>query len=195
MIRQAAKKDIPELKRLWEEAFGREDDFENDFFAHVFREAYAFCLEKEGVLAAMLYMLPCTLSKHGEKPRKAVYFYGLATHKHFRRQGLMAELISYAMEKAGQEGCECFFLISAEEHLIPYYEKFGFRKSEAARAGNMAVEPVGYVGKEKELYRLSFPAPVEEFCRRQALLSPTKENALPVCCIGEPGPFYGAVPM
>ena len=63
--------DIPELTRLWKQAFGDTDAEIDSFFKTVYPEATGFCAEEDGAVIAMLFALPLTLA-HSEEMQKAI---------------------------------------------------------------------------------------------------------------------------
>ncbi len=159
MIRHAQYADIFRLKEIWQEVFGNEGNFAEDYFAHAFSGEETLCYMENGQAVAMLYMLPCRIAPdHGKTegvlhpdrcicggnrgiPEKAYYFYALATVEQCRGRGIMGKLIRYAQEEIIAKGCRTVFLIPASESLLSYYERFGF---------DQVVCPVTYVLKRED---------------------------------------------
>ncbi|MDO4272557.1 MAG: GNAT family N-acetyltransferase [Eubacteriales bacterium] len=127
MIRHGKYEDIPQLKILWKQAFGDEDEYRDDFFRRVFRPEYTLCEVQNGIITAMLYKLPCTVRTYGDKAQNAWYFYALATKRDWRGKGIMGRLIAAAKEEIFSDGDQMIFLIPAEQSLVDYYLRFQFQ--------------------------------------------------------------------
>ena len=108
-------KDRSEIKELWQEAFGATDK-ETMFFADNVKDADSIGIYKNGELASTMYLVECTLD--GEK---YFYIYAACTLKKYRKEGLMTNLLEYAV-KNYKNVC----LIPANEGLADYYRKRGF---------------------------------------------------------------------
>lgn len=129
-----------ECRLIYREAFCDPDtEFEDKLFKNCFK--YCRTKEKNGETAAMLFALPCELFD-GKEKEEAVYIYGAATRKAYRGRGYMTELINLP-----EIGKSTLFLVPAQESLIPFYEKCGFKKFTA------------YTFKKGEKYA----APIMEF--------------------------------
>ena len=62
IIKQPAKEQIPQLRKLWQEAFGDTDAFLDIFFSAAFDAERCRCVMTQGQVAAALYCLK--LNKH-----------------------------------------------------------------------------------------------------------------------------------
>lgn len=128
MMRYAKKEDRPQVIRLWQEAFGDTQAEIEDFFSCC-GSLLRICLwEEAGELAAQLVLLPVTLVRDGGKAsHPAQYIYAVATKQAWRGQGIATKLLQAvgallsAEQKAG-------ILVPAQEPLISFYEKRGFKK-------------------------------------------------------------------
>lgn len=110
-----------ECRLIYREAFCDPDtEFEDKLFRNCFK--YCRTAEKDGQTAAMLFALPCELYD-GNEAEEAVYIYGAATLKALRGRGYMTELINSLRQDGKMQ-----FLVPADERLVPFYEKCGFKK-------------------------------------------------------------------
>ncbi len=136
MIRFATDKDIPILKKMWNEIFGDEYQYIDMFFDKVFAKENTLVYERNGV-AAMLYMVEY-LYKNNGKIHKGVYLYALATRKEYRGQGIMSLMIEYATNICKSRDYDFMFLIPAKDSLIKYYENKGFELFKYIEDGNVS---------------------------------------------------------
>ena len=74
---------VPQLRNLWQLAFGDEEVFIDAFFTHGFAPERCLCIADNGTLAAALYWF------EGQWDGQCLaYLYGVATHPDFRGRGL-----------------------------------------------------------------------------------------------------------
>ncbi len=109
-----------ECREIYREAFRDPDDqFENRLFSLC--GEYCRTLMRDGRTAAMLFALPCRITG-GKKTASGFYIYAAATKREYRGTGCMSRLI----ETLKQEGSP-LFLKPADDGLIKFYEKLGFK--------------------------------------------------------------------
>ena len=124
MIRRATHCDIGALREIWTEVFNDSPLFLDRFFGNLFVPDSCLVAEKEGQIAAMLFLLEATASyPQGDRPLR--YVYACATHPAFREKGLMGMLLGAAIQLADDEEFG-LVLIPANEQLFLYYMRFGF---------------------------------------------------------------------
>lgn len=115
----------------------------NEFYREIYREAFKdpdtsfedllfkYCDQniisetENSKPVSMLFALPCIL-KQGSINREAIYVYAAATSEEKRGKGYMGKLI----EKVKQSK-KLIFLRPAEDSLINYYSRFGFKTVES----------------------------------------------------------------
>ena len=126
MIRFAGPQDLAQIRALWDVCFPDSSGFNEYFFAHIFDFHKTLLLEQQGVLCAMLQMLPYRLSVDDETC-EATYIYGACTAPDARRKGYMSRLLdhSFALDRA--EGRAASILIPAEPWLFDFYRSFGYK--------------------------------------------------------------------
>lgn len=125
MIRFAQSDDLPEIRSLWDQCFPDESGFNDYFFERIFSFSDTLLYLVDGVIAAMVQMLPYTLHLHG-KYEPVTYIYGACTHPNFRRRHLMSKLLSYTFEWDRSHGRKASLLIPQEDWLFAFYRPFGY---------------------------------------------------------------------
>lgn len=128
MFRRAQKSDLPQLVRLFVQAFGG-----SERFAQMTMEQFAgfenvFVSEQDGGLAASLCAVPVTL-----KGMPGVYLYGVCTDERWRGQQIMTGLMKFTCDTLEAEGARFAVLIPANAGLFNFYAKRGFQKAFAKR--------------------------------------------------------------
>lgn len=118
--RQAVEKDIVSLKELWIEVFKDKEIAVDLFFERIFNTDISYVAVDNEKLVSMLYLLPALVNGH-----KACYLYAAATDESYRGQGIMGNLINYALDNSDAELCVA---LPASESLYDFYGKFGFEK-------------------------------------------------------------------
>lgn len=110
-----------DCRLIYREAFCDPDtEFEDKLFKNCFK--YCRVKKADGKTVSMLFALPCELFD-GEKREEAVYIYAAATLASYRGKGFMTELI----DSLKSEG-KTLFLVPADDGLIPFYKRCGFKK-------------------------------------------------------------------
>lgn len=110
-------------RKLYNQTFGCSAGFDDKLF-ELFGDNIR-CIKKGGQVISMLFELPCTLvTENGEFP--ACYIYAAATHPDHRGKGLMTDLVNQT--KAAHA---TVILRPAEDSLIAFYGRMGFRLAEA----------------------------------------------------------------
>lgn len=122
----AEESDLEDLQALWQEVFGDEPQFIQDFFRYCCGPENRFVIKDDKKVISMAYLIPCTYQSKGQE-YKAAYFYAAATHPDNRGRGYMASLIQYVKQVAAERGMDLFFLVPAEPGLFTYYENLGFQ--------------------------------------------------------------------
>lgn len=125
MIRLAEKKDIPELKALWQEVFQEEKAYLDAFFIKLFKEENALIYEEDDQIVAALHMIPYTMMTDGVEHR-LLYLYAIGTMPGYRGRGYAGAITREALRIAEDRGYSGAFLVPAEESLFRWYEGMGF---------------------------------------------------------------------
>lgn len=109
---------IPQLRQLWQEAFGDTDAFLDSFFSAAFSPSRCLCATVGCAVAAAAYWFSC-----GEY----AYIYAVATAKAFRGRGIchaLMEKIHEILTKQGYAGC---ILVPGSAGLRQFYSGMGYR--------------------------------------------------------------------
>lgn len=112
---------IPQLKRLWQQAFGDPMAFIDGFFRTGFSPERCRCLTLDGSVAAALYWFD------GEENGRFAYIYAVATEASHRGKGLCRALMENTHRHLAAQGYAGAVLVPAESHLWDYYGSMGYR--------------------------------------------------------------------
>lgn len=112
---------LPELKRLWRDAFGDEAAFIEAFFETAYAPENCRCITEEGTLAAMAYWL-----EGAYWGQKIAYLYAVATRSDFRGQGLCQKLLEDIHSLLKNRGYAAAMLRPGSEGLRRMYGKMGY---------------------------------------------------------------------
>ena len=115
------EKEIPELRGLWQEAFGDEDEYLDVFFATAFAPDRCMRIRKDGRLLAALYWFDC--SAYGQP---LAYIFGVAVACCARGKGLCRRLLDQTCIHLTDRGVSYALLMPAKDELYPMYRKLGF---------------------------------------------------------------------
>lgn len=124
---QGSRRELKEqLMKFWEIVFGDEPGY-----ISVFLDSPAFQPENTvlsldgGKLAAMLFLLPVSLSGKG-KEYKGSYIYAVASHPDFRGRGHAGNMLEFAQQLIEKRGEDFTCLHPASSSLYQFYQRFGF---------------------------------------------------------------------
>lgn len=110
-----------QCEKLYNAAFGEDREFDQMLFDLFFDNVET--LEKDGIITAMYFKIPCVLNTNGKR-HKAYYIYAVTTHNDYRHQGLMSKLFM----KTQKENGVLYFLKPSSEDVIPFYIQAGFKQ-------------------------------------------------------------------
>lgn len=129
MIIDAPKKSqIPELRCLWQEAFGDTEEFLDDFGRTAFHIDRCRCTEMDGKVAAALYWFECL-----HMGRRIAYVYAVATAEAYRGRGISHELMENTHRHLAKLGYDGVILVPGSKELFRFYEGMGYRISSTIR--------------------------------------------------------------
>ena len=125
-MRRADLRDFAPLMKLWEQAFGDEGGFREEFFKERAPLADILVLEDEGTgeIVSALYLLPCEMRTSGGATVSATNMVGVATDLGHRNKGCMSRLINYAFEYLKEKGVAVVVLKPSAK---AFYEQYGFK--------------------------------------------------------------------
>ena len=117
---------LPQLRRLWQEAFGDEDAFLDLFFSAVFSPDRCMIAQVDGQVAAALHWMDCRLAG---KP--VAYLYAVATGQAFRHHGLCRALMEHTRAVLAQLGYAGILLVPGSRELRQMYSAMGYETATA----------------------------------------------------------------
>lgn len=121
----AQKRQTDELKQIWRLCFGAEQSYLDSFFDHYYHPARTAVAQKDGRVAAMLFLIPMQ-AVFRDKALPAYYIYGVGTHPDFRGQGLSTQLLEFTHGQLKREGCALSVLVPASQSLFEFYRNRGY---------------------------------------------------------------------
>ena len=138
--------DIPELKRLWKQAFGDTDAEIEGFFRDAFPGCMGFAARDEEHIAAMCFALPQEIVC-ADEALPAAYLYAVATEGSYRGRGLCRQLLEFAEKTLRKRGFACLMLVPADESLAAMYRKLGYEGPARGMRSVPAPAAVGHAEK------------------------------------------------
>ena len=121
IIDKPQTKNIPQLRHLWQEAFGDTDAFLDSFFTTGYCPDRCQCISFDGRIAAALYWFDCYWEE-----KKLAYIYAVATDKAFRGRGLCRMLMEDTHQHLRALGYQGAVLVPGDADLFHLYEKLGY---------------------------------------------------------------------
>ena len=121
IIKAPEQKDIPQLRLLWQEAFGDTDTFLDGFFSTAFAAERCRCIVENGQVAAALYWFSCECDG-----QPIAYIYAVATGKQFRGQGLCRKLMADTHTHLKNMGYAGGLLVPGDLGLREMYRAMGY---------------------------------------------------------------------
>lgn len=119
-----------ELLKLWQEAFGDDEDFILSFLnGYLFPEYNAPVVFVDGKIVSALYLIEFPLYSNQKVIGICAYLFAAATREEYRGCGYMSALMKYAAELYKNRGISAIFLFPQEsaENLFNFYSKFGYK--------------------------------------------------------------------
>lgn len=133
ILRLWQPEDKPELKALWELAFGDDGEYIDTFFRSFLKEDSCVVAECDDKVVSAMYILGNnTLWPYRKNRLTAGYTYALATLPEYRGRGIGKAVYQAAAEKA-LEKHDIAAVLPAEEGLYPFYESANGAKALSIR--------------------------------------------------------------
>ena len=112
----------PQLRTLWQLAFGDSEAFIAGFFAGGYAPRRCRCGTENGNVAAALYWFDAEF-----RGQKFAYLYAVATHPDFRNRGLCRALMADTVDCLTERGYDGALLMPQDLGLREMYGRMGFR--------------------------------------------------------------------
>ncbi len=155
VFRNAAKKDVPQLKRLWARSFGDNEDSVQRFLDH-FGFNIGVVAETSGAVSAAAYLIPTGgICFPGGSRLSCSYIYALAVLPEHRGSGLGKELTYAAVRFSMERGYDYAVLKPSRESLYEFYGKLGFERFSYANELRFDNILPGSSCSDRSLYPLS----------------------------------------
>lgn len=119
---------IPQLKTLWQAAFGDSREFIDSFFETAYGPERCRCVSLEGTVAAALYWFD--VSCQGQR---MAYIYAVATGEAYRGQGFCRALLADTHAHLAALGYHGALLVPEGDALRNMYAGFGYENATALR--------------------------------------------------------------
>lgn len=112
---------IPQLVRLWKEAFGECNGFWELFLETAFLPDHCRCITEQDQVIAGLYWFDCSCAAD-----KIAYVYAVVTDPQQRGRGLCRKLMEHVHTLLKEKGYASVMLVPADEGLREMYRKMGY---------------------------------------------------------------------
>ena len=112
----------PQLRTLWQLAFGDSEAFIAGFFASSYSPQRCRCAAEGDDVAAVLYWFDAEF-----RGQKFAYLYAVATHPDFRNRGLCRALMADTVDCLTEQGYDGALLMPQDLNLREMYGRMGFR--------------------------------------------------------------------
>ena len=122
IIDRPQESQLPQLRRLWQEAFGDSGEFLDGFYGAAFSRERCRCAVEDGQVTAAIYWFDCQC-----RGQKLAYLYALATAKAHRGKGIAHTLMADVHELLSRQGYTGTVLVPGEPRLAGLYETMGYR--------------------------------------------------------------------
>lgn len=113
---------LPQLRALWQLAFGDSDAFLDKFFGAAYSPKRCRCVLEGGQVAAALYWFDAEFAG-----QKLAYLYAVATHPDYRNRGLCRVLLEDTHSLLTAQGYAAALLMPEGAALRQMYAKMGYR--------------------------------------------------------------------
>lgn len=112
---------IPQLVRLWKQAFGEYNGFWELFVETAFLPDHCRCITEAGQPIAGLYWFDCSCDND-----KIAYVYAVVTDPRYRGKGLCRKLMADVHALLKRQGYASVMLVPADAGLREMYRKLGY---------------------------------------------------------------------
>ncbi len=120
-------RDGGQIQTIWQTCFGDDESYVRFYLEHRMTEDNMLVIWQDGKIVSMASFLPVQYFLDGDY-RDARYVYAVATLPAYRKKGLAGRILAFAQQKYRMP----LLLAPAEEPLMRYYEKQGFRRAFSA---------------------------------------------------------------
>lgn len=115
------KKQIPQLRTLWREAFDDTEEFLDAFGTTAFSTQRCLCVTLDNQVIAALYWFDCL---YRDSP--VAYLYAVATAKAYRKRGICHKLMEHTHIHLTSLGYQGTILVPGNQNLFQFYGRMGY---------------------------------------------------------------------
>jgi len=126
-IRLAQKGEIVRLKEIWKLCFGDPERYIDFYFANRYKEDGTAVLLHDGVISAMLTMIPVQTVIPDNRNFNTAMLYAIATHPKYQNKGFATQLMDFSNQYLLTKKKELSVLVPAKRELFEYYRKQGYQ--------------------------------------------------------------------
>ncbi len=134
----AAPENLPQLRLLWQEAFGDGEDYMNLYFDRRFKPHETYILQRDGKLVSMMTAMRVSLRTPDGSTLNGRYIYAVATQKDNRGKGCAKTLDRYMASDLQKHGVSFTCLVPAEDSLHRFYAAQGYQETFPRYTGTLA---------------------------------------------------------
>lgn len=127
-VRLARFGDVTAQKQIWRERFHDPWSYIHYYYKERYRRDETLLLLEDGVLAAMLTLMPMTLVGSGGITEPTLYLYAIASADRVKGRGLGTVLLEEAGNRAARLGVDSIILVPAEPSLHSYFGSHGYEE-------------------------------------------------------------------
>lgn len=151
-----SQEQLPQLRRVWQEAFGDEDAFLDLFYSTAFSPDRCLCAQIDDQVAAALYWMDCRL-----EGKPVAYLYAVATGKAFRHRGICKALMDQTRQKLSYLGYAGILLVPGTDDLRQMYAAMGYENATTVKeftqaAGDLPIPLRPVTGEEYNSLRRTY---------------------------------------
>lgn len=152
------KEDGGAIQEIWQTCFGDEEAYIEFYLEHRMTKENMLVIHADGRPVSMASFLPVQYLCQGEY-LDARYVYAVATLPEYRGRGFASKILTFAKEKYD----EPLILAPAEESLMQYYERLGFKRAFPDTRRTVDSDVQALEVKESEPFLCLEPITAEEY--------------------------------
>lgn len=138
VIDHPASHHLPQLRSLWQTAFGDSDAFLDSFYRTAYAPDRCLCVLDGDTVAAVLYWFDCSV-----KMQKLAYIYAVVTNPGYRNRGLCRSLMDQTHTLLKGRGYSGAVLVPQKESLRAMYAGMGYENLGGLRQFRCAAGETG----------------------------------------------------
>lgn len=168
-IRLAQKGETARQKEIWKLCFGDPDSYIDFYYANRYKEDETAVLLHDGVITAMLTMIPVRTVTPDKQSYNTVMFYAIATHPKYQNRGFATHLRDFSNQYLKARSNELSVLVPASIQLYDYYRKQGYQEGFYIREALLSRDRIECLPIHRVCQCLISSTTAEEYNRRRDL--------------------------